>query len=65
MDPTVLYAATACAASYVFLKRKQKKKKKKAAIGRRLGKGTRVRQRRSIESVYEEMGHHMFRRLFN
>jgi hypothetical protein len=64
MDPTVLYAATACAASYVLLKRKQQKKKKEAAIGRRLGKETRVRNRRSIESVYEEMGHQMFRRAY-
>jgi hypothetical protein len=64
MDPTVLYAATAFAASYVLLKRKQQKKKKEAAIGRRLGKQTRVCKQRSIESVYEEMGHQMFRRAY-
>jgi hypothetical protein len=64
MDPTVLFGAASFAASYVLLKQKQQKKKKEAAIGHRLGKETRVRIRRSIESLYEEMGDQMFRRAY-
>jgi hypothetical protein len=62
MDPMVLYGAAAFAASFVLRQKRQKKKKE--AIRRRVGTNIRVRIRRSIESVYHEIGDELFRRAY-
>ena len=62
MDPMVLYGAAAFAASFVL--RQKRRKKKKEAIKRRVGTNIRVRIRRSIESVYHEIGVESFRRAY-
>ena len=62
MDPTILYAATALAACHVL--RKKREKKKKNAGGRPVGVNVNFRLRRSIESVYQELGDELFRRAY-
>jgi hypothetical protein len=58
MDPTILYAATALAACHVL--RKKREKKKQNAGGRPVGVYVHFQVRRSIESVYQELGDQLF-----
>ena len=60
MDSTILYGAVAFAACYILKKKKQRKKRK----GGRLGTHAHIRIRRSVESVYNEMGDELFRRAY-
>jgi hypothetical protein len=55
-----LYGAAAFAACYILKKKKQRKKKKQWKGGR-LGTHAHIRIRRSVESVYNEMGDNLFR----
>mgnify|MGYP002784929136 FL=1 len=63
MDPTILYAAAAMAVTFVFTTRRLRSQKKDSR-GRRIGSCTRARVRRSVESVYHEIGDVMFRRAY-
>ena len=58
-----MHGAAAFAARF-FLRQKRRKKKKKEATRQRVGTNMRVRIRRSIESVYHEMGDELFRRAY-
>ena len=63
MDSTLLFAASAAAASFMasyFMIRRRRKDRR----GRRLGSRMRPRVRRSVESVYEEIGQVLFRRAY-
>jgi DDE superfamily endonuclease len=62
MDPMVLYGGVALAA--IFVLRQKRRKKRRDAHGRPVGTNTRVRIRRSIESIYHEIGDELFRRAY-
>jgi hypothetical protein len=58
----LLYGAAALAASFVL--RQRRRKKRRDARGWRVGTKIRVWIRRSIESVYHEIGEELFRRAY-
>jgi hypothetical protein len=62
MDPTILYATMALAACHLL--RKKTEKKKQNAGGWLVGVNIHFRLRRSIESVYQELGDELFRRAY-
>ena len=72
MDSTLLFAAVATAASVTIRRRKDtrgwqigsKLRSRKDPRGRRIGSKLRSRQRRSVESVYLEIGDAMFCRAY-
>ena len=59
MDPMVLYGGVALAA--IFVLRQKRRKKRRDTRGWPVGTNTRVRIRRSIESVYHKIGDELFR----